>query len=220
MAHRASAAPAPSPPPTTAAVTWFFPPTTPTLASRSRARSNRRSASPPAGHRNEHDPRDAAGQLQCPAHPDRSARRGRFLQRRQSARRKQSAGALQRDRDERAEYQRRELQLHRPRPLDHRRRRLPERRNHHLDRKRDQCRDRRRARSDRNLRHQLLDDPNPPGFREEHDQPLQTGASNLVLADQNQESANLLTLQTQQQLEISALSIANQANQSVLKLFP
>jgi flagellin len=49
---------------------------------------------------------------------------------------------------------------------------------------------------------------------------LQTGASNLVLADQNQESANLLTLQTQQQLEVSALSIANQANQSVLKLFP
>ncbi len=48
---------------------------------------------------------------------------------------------------------------------------------------------------------------------------LQTGATNLVVADQNQESANLLTEQTQQQLEISALSIANQANQSVLKLF-
>jgi flagellin-like hook-associated protein FlgL len=48
---------------------------------------------------------------------------------------------------------------------------------------------------------------------------LQTGASNLVAADQNQESANLLTEQTQQQLEISALSIANEANQSVLKLF-
>ncbi len=48
---------------------------------------------------------------------------------------------------------------------------------------------------------------------------LQTGASNLVAADQNQESANLLTEQTQQQLEISALSIADQANQSVLKLF-
>ena len=48
---------------------------------------------------------------------------------------------------------------------------------------------------------------------------LQTGASNLVAADQNQESANLLTEQTQQQLEISALSIANHANQSVLKLF-
>jgi flagellin len=48
---------------------------------------------------------------------------------------------------------------------------------------------------------------------------LQTGASNLVVADQNEESADLLTEQTQQQLEISALSIANQANQSVLKLF-
>jgi flagellin len=48
---------------------------------------------------------------------------------------------------------------------------------------------------------------------------LQTGAANLVVADQNVESANLLTEQTSQQLEISALSIANQANQSVLKLF-
>jgi flagellin len=48
---------------------------------------------------------------------------------------------------------------------------------------------------------------------------LQTGATNLVVADQNAESADLLTEQTQQQLEISALSIANQANQSVLKLF-
>jgi hypothetical protein len=36
----------------------------------------------------------------------------------------------------------------------------------------------------------------------------------------NQASADLLTEQAQQQLEISALSIADQANQSVLKLFP
>jgi flagellin-like hook-associated protein FlgL len=49
---------------------------------------------------------------------------------------------------------------------------------------------------------------------------LTTGSDNLVLADQNQESANLLTLQTRQQLSISALSIANQAQQAVLKLFP
>jgi flagellin-like hook-associated protein FlgL len=49
---------------------------------------------------------------------------------------------------------------------------------------------------------------------------LQTGSDQLVLADQNQESANLLTLQTRQQLSISALSIANQAQQAVLKLFP
>ncbi len=49
---------------------------------------------------------------------------------------------------------------------------------------------------------------------------LQTGSDNLVAVDQNQASADLLTLQTRSQLEISALSIANQANQSVLKLFP
>ena len=49
---------------------------------------------------------------------------------------------------------------------------------------------------------------------------LQTGSDQLVLADQNQESANLLTLQTRQQLSISALSISNQAQQAVLKLFP
>jgi flagellin-like hook-associated protein FlgL len=46
-----------------------------------------------------------------------------------------------------------------------------------------------------------------------------TGANNLTNADLNQESANLLALQTQQQLGISALSLANQANQSVLRLF-
>jgi flagellin len=49
---------------------------------------------------------------------------------------------------------------------------------------------------------------------------LTTGSDQLVLADQNQESANLLTLQTRQQLSISALSISNQAQQAVLKLFP
>ena len=49
---------------------------------------------------------------------------------------------------------------------------------------------------------------------------LQTGSDNLVAVDQNQASADLLTLQTRSQLEISALSIANQQNQAVLKLFP
>jgi len=48
---------------------------------------------------------------------------------------------------------------------------------------------------------------------------LQTGADSLVLADTNEEGANLLALQTRQQLSITALSLANQANQAVLKLF-
>ena len=49
---------------------------------------------------------------------------------------------------------------------------------------------------------------------------LQTGAGDLTNADMNTESANMLALQTQQQLGISSLSLASQAAQGVLKLFP
>ncbi len=48
---------------------------------------------------------------------------------------------------------------------------------------------------------------------------LQTGADNLVLADSNEEAANLLALQTRQQLSTTALSLASQADQAVLRLF-
>ena len=48
---------------------------------------------------------------------------------------------------------------------------------------------------------------------------LQTGSSDLTLADSNQEGANLLALQTRQQLSTTALSLASQADQNVLKLF-
>ena len=48
---------------------------------------------------------------------------------------------------------------------------------------------------------------------------LQTGADNLVLADTNEEGANLLALQTRQQLSTTALSLAAQADQAVLRLF-
>ncbi len=48
---------------------------------------------------------------------------------------------------------------------------------------------------------------------------LQTGASNLTLADANEEAANLLALQTRQQLSSTALSMASQADQAVLRLF-
>ena len=48
---------------------------------------------------------------------------------------------------------------------------------------------------------------------------LQTGSSDLTLADSNQEGANLLALQTRQQLSTTALSLAAQADQNVLKLF-
>ena len=48
---------------------------------------------------------------------------------------------------------------------------------------------------------------------------LQTGADSLTLADINLEGANMLALQTRQQLSTTALSLANQANQAVLRLF-
>jgi flagellin-like hook-associated protein FlgL len=48
---------------------------------------------------------------------------------------------------------------------------------------------------------------------------LQTGADNLVLADTNEEGANMLALQTRQQLSTTALSLSSQADQAVLRLF-
>ena len=45
------------------------------------------------------------------------------------------------------------------------------------------------------------------------------GISQLVDADMNAESTRLSALQTQQQLGIQALSIANQNSQSILSLF-
>jgi flagellin-like hook-associated protein FlgL len=48
---------------------------------------------------------------------------------------------------------------------------------------------------------------------------LQSGSDSLTLADTNQEGANLLALQTRQQLSTTALSLAAQADQNVLRLF-
>lgn len=48
---------------------------------------------------------------------------------------------------------------------------------------------------------------------------LTEGADKLTLADMNEEAANMLALQTRQQLGVNSLSLASQAQQSVLKLF-
>ena len=48
---------------------------------------------------------------------------------------------------------------------------------------------------------------------------LRTGADNLVLADTNEEGANLLALQTRQSLSTTSLALAAQASNNVLKLF-
>ena len=47
---------------------------------------------------------------------------------------------------------------------------------------------------------------------------LQTGASNLTLADSNEEAANSQALSTRQSIAVSALALANQSQQGVLQL--
>ncbi|MCD7060026.1 flagellin N-terminal helical domain-containing protein [Pelagibacterium xiamenense] len=60
---------------------------------------------------------------------------------------------------------------------------------------------------------------NREDFTKEMINTLETGASNLTLADSNEEAANMLALQTRQQLSQTALSLASQADQAVLRLF-
>jgi len=56
-------------------------------------------------------------------------------------------------------------------------------------------------------------------FTAEYVNTLETGSGKLTLADLNEEGANLLALQTRQQLGISALAFAGQAEQGILGLF-
>ncbi|MCW2244932.1 flagellin-like hook-associated protein FlgL [Azospirillum fermentarium] len=56
-------------------------------------------------------------------------------------------------------------------------------------------------------------------FTKEFSDVLVEGANKLTLADQNEEGASLLMLQTRQQLGTIALSLANQSQQSILRLF-
>jgi flagellin-like hook-associated protein FlgL len=56
-------------------------------------------------------------------------------------------------------------------------------------------------------------------FTQQYMATLSGGASALTVADVNQESTNLVTLQTRQQLALQSLSIATSSEQAVLKLF-
>lgn len=56
-------------------------------------------------------------------------------------------------------------------------------------------------------------------FTQEMINTLNTGADNLTLADMNEEGANMLMLQTRQQLGTTSLSMSSQAAQAVLRLF-
>jgi flagellin-like hook-associated protein FlgL len=56
-------------------------------------------------------------------------------------------------------------------------------------------------------------------FTEELANTLEEGSGKLTLADINEEAANLLALQTRQQLGINSLSLASQAERAILSLF-
>jgi len=56
-------------------------------------------------------------------------------------------------------------------------------------------------------------------FTQDYVNTLTQGASKLTLADLNEEGANLLALQTRQQLGIQSLAFAGQSEQSILNLF-
>ncbi len=56
-------------------------------------------------------------------------------------------------------------------------------------------------------------------FTEKTINTLEAGADDLTVADQNEEGANLLALQTRQTLGVTSLSLASQSQQAVLRLF-
>jgi len=56
-------------------------------------------------------------------------------------------------------------------------------------------------------------------FTENNINIIEEGAAKLILADTNEESANMLTLQTRQQLGTTALQLTSQAEQGILRLF-
>jgi flagellin len=56
-------------------------------------------------------------------------------------------------------------------------------------------------------------------FTESQVKTFGAGADDLVVADVNEEGANLLALQTRQQLSVQALSLAGQSEQAILRLF-
>ncbi|SNS36066.1 MULTISPECIES: flagellin [unclassified Azospirillum] len=60
---------------------------------------------------------------------------------------------------------------------------------------------------------------NRENFTSEFSNVLTEGGNKLVQADQNEEGANLLLLQTRQQLGTISLSLANQSQQAILRLF-
>ena len=152
--------------------------------------------------------------------PDHQHGPGRFVQRRQPARRRPAQADLQRNRQVDVEHHRRQLQRGRSRSRQPRER-------HRLHRQR---RHQQGHRQPERSVHQLLRTQGSAlgsnlsivqirqDFSKNLINVLQTGSSNLTLADTNEEAANSQALSTRQSIAVSALALANQSQQSVLQL--
>ena len=145
---------------------------------------------------------------------------GCVLQRHQPAERRQAQADLQRDRQVHAQHHRRDLQRDGSRPcLVGRRYGLPGQR----------CRRTRSIATLGSASSALRSQASALGsnlsivqirqdFSKNLINVLQTGSSNLTLADTNEEAANSQALSTRQSIAVSALALANQSQQSVLQL--
>ena len=154
-------------------------------------------------------------------HPvaDHDHRAGRVVQRHQPAGRRSAQADVQRNRQVDAEHHRRQLQCGRSRSGEPRQR-------HRLHRQlRDQQGYRQPGCASTLLRTQasaLGSNLSIVQIRQDFSKNLinvlQTGSSNLTLADTNEEAANSQALSTRQSIAVSALALANQSQQSVLQL--
>ena len=151
--------------------------------------------------------------------PDHHHGPGRFVQRRQPARGRPAQADVQRDRQVDVEHHRRYLQCGRSRSRQPRER-------HRLHRqRRDQqgrCQPERRLHHLRTQGSALGSNLSIVQIRQDFSKNLinvlQTGSSNLTLADTNEEAANSQALSTRQSIAVSALALANTSQQSVLQL--
>ena len=163
-----------------------------------------------------HDSREPRHAVRCDPHPDRPARRRLGLQRHQPARaptaptsRSPSTKPAPRASPSTA------VDFTSAGAGDRRRgQQLGRRRRHHRGLDRPDRRADHAAFAVAGVRLEPVDRADPPGLHQGDDQHAADRRGRLTLADSNEEGANLLALQTRQQLSTTALSLASQASQS------
>ena len=166
------------------------------------------------------NPRQPGGAVQQRADADQHHRAGRVLQRRQPVERRHPQAGVQRNRQVDAQHPGRHLQRCRPRSLAaDLGSRLP---GQQFGQQGPQFARRTASTTLRGEASALGSNLSIVEIRQDFSKNLinvlQTGASNLTLADTNEEAANSQALSTRQSIAVSALALANQSQASVLQL--